>query len=48
MIFSSRYVMLKISPLPLKKYANALKNYTDFNKFTLEQLQDEADNDEDN
>lgn len=31
-----------------KKYANALKNYTNFNKLTLGQLLDEADNDEDN
>ncbi|WP_292753590.1 hypothetical protein [Methanobrevibacter sp.] len=31
-----------------KKYANALKNYTNFNKLTLGQLLDEADKDEDN
>jgi len=31
-----------------KKYAHALKNYTNFNKLTLGQLLDEADKDEDN
>lgn len=34
--------------LSKKKYANALKNYTDIHELTLEQLIDEADSDEDN